>query len=394
MKPRNEPELPGLSPRERCLVALHLGRRMTAGDMALLTDRLDIDRCSQPELLLLSCIGYEQGWELFPAQIVPRLKGVHQYHQVHNTIRLPWLGEKIRALREAEIPVMLLKGLALRYHYSVGMPRIMGDYDIAVPEERYDEAIRLLASDGDAYLGKAPWLYHGQIAGKDRCLEVHSWIFKHHGERGTDIWKRAVSCDFLGQDVTVPCPVDMLLHLMDNRSRDVFENVYPERTPIFLCDCFRVIKAMPAGVDLNGLATRAETLHVTNSARMMLPLLADCFPELISQEDVARVFPETPAYRRWYAAGQKLRAASDRWHSYHYREGGSMTPLRFVRMMARHYALARMRKVEMRQMGYRYNFAIYCGQLWRAGGGDALLRRFARPAAGGATEEATNERKA
>lgn len=378
MKSRSDSaDIPSLSPSERRLISLHLGRQMTVGDTGLLTNQLDIDRCSQAQLLILSCVGYEQGWGLFPTQIVPRLKGVHQFYQVHNTIRLPWLLGKIRALREAGIPVMLLKGLALRYYYSVGIPRIMGDYDIAVPENSYDKAIHVLQNDGDTYLGNVPWLYHGQIVGKDRCLEIHSWIFKHHGEKGTDIWDRAIPCDFYGEDVLALSPDDMLLHQMDNRSRDMFENVYPDRTPIFLCDCFRVIKAMPR-LDLTGLAVRAETLHVTNSARRMLMFLADCFPDLFSKAEIERVFPETPAYRRWLDAGMKLRRASDRWHSYHYREGDSVTPLRFIRMLARHYALSRMETVEMREMGRKYNFWIYCKKRFQAGGTRALLHRVGK----------------
>lgn len=383
MRTENGPaDIPALSDRERRLISLHLGQPMAEDDIRFLTEGLDIDRCGQPELLMLSCVGYEQGWEQFPGRMVPRLKGIHQYHQVHNTIRLPWLLGKIRALRREGIPVMLLKGLAMRFHYAEGIPRIMGDYDVAVPEACYDEAIRLLQREGETYLGNAPWLYHGQIAGRDRCLEVHSWIFKHHGELGTDIWERAIPCDFFGEDVTVLCPDDMLLHLMDNRARDMFENIFPERTAIFLCDCRRVIEA--AGCfDLARLAARARELHTANSARRMLFLLADCFPDLLSRWDVDSVLPETAEYRRWLDAGVKLRRATDRWRSYRYQEGGAVTPLRLVRMTARHYALARMKKVEMNQMGYRYSFALYCRQMLRAGGGHVLAGRADRPAADG-----------
>lgn len=366
--------IPPLSLWERRLAALYLGNPVAAGDMELLTGHLDIDQCSQTDLLMLSCIGYRHGWEGFPEKIIPRLKGLHQYHQVHNTIRLPWLLKKIHALRQANIPVMLLKGLALRFYYAPGLPRVMGDYDIAVPESLYDEAIHILQTDGDTYLGNAPWLYHGQIRGKDRCLEVHSWIFKHHGEKDTDIWDRAVPCDFFGKDVLVPCPEDMLLHQMDNRSRDMFENIFPGRTSVFLCDCCRIVDRMP-GFDPDRLAERARELHVTNSARRMLLFLTDFLPDRFSVEEIERAFPRTAEYDCWLEAGRKLRRATMRWQSWHYREGGSMTPLRLVRMVPRHYALSRMRAAELSEMGVRYNFWIYCRDLWKAGGCRMLLRR-------------------
>ncbi len=382
--------IPSLSSRERRLIALSLGQRMTAGDMEILTYGLDIDRCSQVELLILSCIGYKQGWERFPPKIVSRLKGLHQYWQVHNTIRIPWLLEEIHTLREAGIPVMLLKGLAFRFYYAEGIPRIMGDYDIAVPEERYGEAIRALQSGGETYLGNAPWLYHGQIQGKDRPLEIHSWIFKHHGEKGTDIWDCALPCAFFGEDVLVPCPEDMLLHQLDNFARDLFEGIFPSRMPQFLCDCFRIAERI-SGFDPHMLAVRAAKLHVTNSARRLLPLLADCFSDKFSHEEIDSAFPWTPEYQRWLEAGLNLQRATERWKSYHYKPGGAMTPRRLVRALARHHALSRMRTVEMKAMGQKYSFGTYCMDLCRSGAVQTLLRRFRRPWKD--PGEAENERK-
>lgn len=379
----NTADIRPLSSRERLLVALYLGQKPADGEIESLMDQVDIEQGNQAELLMLSCIGCRQGWKQFPEKYIPRLKGLHQYYQVHNTIRIPWLLEKIRALRGAGIPVLLLKGLSLRYYYAPGNPRVMGDYDIAVPEDRYDEAIRLLQGNGDLYLGDAPWLYHGVIQGKERTLEIHRWIFKHHGEKDTDIWERALPCDFFGEDVLVLCPEDMLLHQMDNRSRDLFENMSRSRALIFLCDCFRIVqKAQRSGdagrvaADVAGLSARAGELHVANSFHRMLPFLADCFPEQFFLDKTYYMFIQCWEYKRWLEAGRKLQRATEKWQSYHYRPGGVMTPRRLTHAFARHYALARMKAVEMEEMNCKYHFWNYCGELCRSGAVRILLRRY------------------
>lgn len=88
------------------------------GKMDILTDRYDIDYANMNYSLMLAVLGFRMGWDCFPHEIVPRLKGIHRYCQAKNVMGMPWLLEKIRVLRSSEIPVMLIKGLAMRYHYA------------------------------------------------------------------------------------------------------------------------------------------------------------------------------------------------------------------------------------------------------------------------------------
>ena len=109
-----------------------------------MTDHYDLDCPNMNYLLMLSVLGYRVDWKYFPSEIVPRLRGIHRFFQTRNVLGIPWLVERLQRLKEHEIPVMLIKGLALRYYHLPGVPRVMNDFDIAVPEDRFQEAMALL----------------------------------------------------------------------------------------------------------------------------------------------------------------------------------------------------------------------------------------------------------
>ena len=172
-------------------------------------------------------------WQYFPKNIIANLEAIHKFRQAKNIFKINWLIEKIKILNQANISVMLLKGLALKYYYAKDYPRIMSDFDIAVPEEKYDKAIKLLVDDKSIYSGRSA-AYHSEIESDGRRLEVHRWIFKNNGEKNTDIWERSQQINFFGTKVYVMCPQDMFIHQLDNRCKDIFNGVF---SSFCICRC-------------------------------------------------------------------------------------------------------------------------------------------------------------
>ena len=334
-----------LTLREKCLLSLLLGDPLTKDKMGLLMEGIDFEKASQNYLLMLSRVGYMQGWDLFPKEIVPRLQGIHRHAQVYNTIRTPWLIEKIHTLLQAHVPVMLIKGLAMRFYYDVGAPRRMSDYDIAVPESEYSRAMSLLQKDGEICKDlTSP--HHGQIIGDYRVIEVHRWIFKHHGEKDTDIWEKAIKFDFYGQEVLVPCPEDMFIHQLDNRSRDISTHTFPDRRINWLYDCYKLLETSGTKLDLARIAIRAKQFNVENSTRRMLLIFADTFSDIITVEDVEKVLPSTPSYERWIKRENIYQNICTEQKRYHYEPQGPLTPLRICRVLKRQYAGYRFERLE------------------------------------------------
>ena len=342
-----------LTAREKCLISLSFGGDAADGAFRTLTDGLDLDTANQNYLLMLSCLGFTKGWDRFPPEMVPRLKGIHRYHQAHISMGIPWLVRQLRTLTDEGIPVMLLKGVAMLACYAPGRPRIMYDYDLAVPEGQFDRALELLLYNGNRLGWKA--MHSTALSGERDHLDLHRWIFKLHNDQFSDVWKRAESFHFYGVDVRVPAQEDMFVHLLDTQSLNYIWDESPTRRLQWLYDC-RDVWAYSEGLKLERLAARAQELHNAPRIRMMLRLFMRCFPGLIEPEEFERYFPRTPECDRLLAQSKKVKDAFARYRSYGYSEQSAMTPAhiwRGLRVELIHY---RYLKPELQRVGPNMSF--------------------------------------
>lgn len=321
-----------LTSREKCLLDLSFGGEMTDEAFHTLLDGLDLDSENQNYLLMLSSLGFAKGWERFPPEMVPRLKGVHRYHQAHISMGLPWLVQQIRALTDEGIPVMLLKGIAMRAYYAPSRPRLMWDYDIAVPQESFDRALKLLLANGNAQGLCTP--HSVAVKGSRDEIDLHRWIFKGFSGKTCGIWERAKPFHFYGADVFVPEAEDMFFHLLDTQAHNFIRQESLERRMQWLCDC-RCVWEAAGGLELDILARYAEAIHAESRVRMTLRIFMQCFPGLIDQEELDRVFPKTEEYKRMLKNildnGEKFKKMVDRYRSYGYTEQSAMTPIHILR---------------------------------------------------------------
>ena len=354
-----------LTTRENCLISLSFGKDVTDEAFHTLTDDLDLDTANQNYLLMLSCLGFAKGWERFPPEMVPRLKGLHRYHQAHISMGIPWLVRQIRRLTDEGIPVMLLKGVAVLAYYAPGRPRIMSDYDLAVPEEQFDRAVKLLLDSGNTLVHKSA--HSTCLKGSRDEIDLHRWIFKMHNERFSDIWEHAEMFHFHGVDVHVPAQEDMLIHLLETQSHNYFLLENSTRRMQWLYDC-RDIWAYSGGLDLERLAARAGELHVMIRMRMMLRIFMQCFPGLIKPEEFERYFPRTPEYDKLLVNGEKSKNAYGRYRSYGYNEQSAMTPVHIWRGLRYEMIHYRYLKPELKWIDPNINFFRFVKIVYRLDG--------------------------
>lgn len=286
-----------LTDREKILLSFLFSSSNTEEDINTLTCGLNIDKENENYILLLSCLGLKTDWQYFPKNIIANLEAIHKFRQAKNIFKINWLIEKIKILNQANISVMLLKGLALKYYYAKDYPRIMSDFDIAVPEEKYDKAIKLLVDDKSIYSGRSA-AYHSEIESDGRRLEVHRWIFKNNGERNTDIWERSQQINFFGTKVYVMCPQDMFIHQLDNRCKDIFNGVFRNRRINWIFDCRNIYRFFDK-FDIQEMYSRAEQFCSLYSVRYMLPAFSEIFPDLIDKTEIETKFPYHQKYNLW-----------------------------------------------------------------------------------------------
>lgn len=280
----------------------------TEEDIRSLTEGMDVDTESLYYMLLLAVYGHRTQWRYFPPRIIPRLKGIHRYHQTHNLMGLPWLLEKVRILRDADIPVMLIKGLAMRLRYAPGIPRIMNDYDIVVPQKRFDEAMELL--QGDDVEGKishynADTLIVDCPFGKME-LEVHKWIYKRTQIPEDELWERAIPITIRDVDMLVLSPEDCLVHQLDTCSRAfVVSELLDNQIKAFV-DCHMICDT--ADLDPDVLISTIHRFRVEHSSRLMVSMFTRLFPG--DSEPLKAILDELPiteSYAEWLRWGLMLR---------------------------------------------------------------------------------------
>lgn len=309
-----------LRDRERLLMQLFFDDALSEQDLEknirILTDHYDIDSSNMNYSLMLAVLGFRIGWMYFPSDVIPRLKGIHRYCQAKNVMGMPWLLEKLKTLRKHGIPVMLIKGLAMRYFYAPNIPRIMNDYDIAVPRNRFREAMLLLHEGNVRNKGSASWsdTIIGKCSGNDIELDVHQWIFKEQGDKNHAIWDRSIPINLQDVDVLVPSPEDMLVHLLDTKARDLFYLELPENRMKWLFDC-RMIFTGAEKPDLQKVQSYASELHCEYSSRLMLILYAHCFHDNEAFALAEKIQPDTTQYRHWLRAELDLREEFVRWNA-------------------------------------------------------------------------------
>ncbi len=168
-----------------------------------------------------------------PASVMARLRRIYLQSAARAVRMHHELGKALGVLRQANIPVIALKGAHLAEHvYRNIALRPMGDVDVLVHE---DDLMRVEAAL--LGIGYVPTDCHRQTA-EDNCdfgyglpnkelfVEVH-WNFLPSTYRfKIDLdgqWERSRHAVIAGVEVSVLCPEDLLLYLCLHTSKHLFE---------------------------------------------------------------------------------------------------------------------------------------------------------------------------
>ncbi len=368
----------GLDDREKMVLRLLFSEiPFEESCMETLLPGRSIDDEKMEYLLMLSLLGIRKRWQHFPEAFRPRLMGIYRYFRVQNLERVPWLRGLLLGLRERGIPVLFLKGIAMRTCYAPDAPRQMYDFDLAVPEERFEEAKAVFLEAGCADTSEgaalhAVTLYHG-----DFSIDLHRWIFKTGGEKNAGVWENTRPADFHGISVRVLQPEDMVVHTIDSCARDLVTANPTERRLKWLFDVRSVIET-EGTADWKKIAERAEKLGSLPYLKMLLPQFSEVFPGTLSREDLIRYFPRDRAYEKWLSRVARYRRESEKMEE--------AVSLRGDRIYTPYMALREMNHLwtgwrcyfrpELRAAGNRMGFVRYVCHSLKADSPADLVRKY------------------
>lgn len=210
--------------------------------------------------------------------LMPRLRGVYRRTWAEMQTLLHRVEPVVRALREANIPVLLLKGapLSLTY-YRNAAHRPMTDFDFAVPRDDAWHAVRALQALG--WQPSSPmsderikWFHALQFfhpSGGELDLHFHVMAETTVGETDHFFWDTAEVLSFRGHAVSMLAPTELLFHTIIHGVR------WNYASPIrWIPDALTVLAQRGSEIDWNVIALLAERLRVTHRVGLGATYLA------------------------------------------------------------------------------------------------------------------------
>lgn len=283
-------------PQEQRLLSLLFNEKENREEIEKMLHNLDVDNENHNYLLMLAHLGFKLNWVGFSEQITPQIKGIYRYYQVQNALLLQKLFLYTKKLNEKDITPLLLKGAAMRLHFSPGVSRMMADSDLAIRDDKYKNALVIVSEIGATCLNEAHHATTYKIGQSE--LDIHRYIFKHNLEKDSDIWTQIETIEVNGCRLNVLSPIDMFLHILDTQSRSLFVGEMPEVRMKWLYDARMVLHKM-SSIDWVAIAQRAKVLHCSYRTHLMMKCLATCYPDLISIEKVNSIFNVDSGYNKW-----------------------------------------------------------------------------------------------
>lgn len=253
-----------------------------------------------------------------PATAVERL----ERHYFQNALRNQCLRRELRvllqAMREANIPVIVLKGAHLAASvYDDPAQRFMTDIDLLVRREHSEAAYHCLRQLG--YDAAAPFLPEPYLACKHHFpalrrtgavaeVELHWNLTPPHRAwsiDAEDLWKRAIPWSIAGTAALCLNPEDLLLHLCYHATHHHLSELFWHGIGT-VCDVDRVIRCHAASLDWDAIGARAQAWGWQKGVYLQMTLAAELLGTPVPPRWLAALYPAGCEAEVWRAAQSHL----------------------------------------------------------------------------------------
>jgi hypothetical protein len=197
------------------------------------------------------------------------LRGLHRRTWYQNRTLLAKTTEVIRALEDADIPTIVLKGAALlALYYSDAGQRYMVDTDVLVHHADAERAFEILDDVGwqsrnrsDAARQRVRRLAHAfTFRSGEQYIDLHWDVMLEARPPGTEAgyWERAIPVVVDGAQTRSLSPADLLIHVIVHSYRWT-----PTATLRWIVDTIAITRSTEHPLDWKVLVSEARRLRVT-----------------------------------------------------------------------------------------------------------------------------------
>lgn len=234
-----------------------------------------------------------------------RLKGTYRLSWVKTHKLFATIAPVVRALQDAGVRVMLLKGAPLVVSYYANHAlRPMADVDLLVHPADLDRAIRVAVDNG--WHSGVPFsndfrrfrhaLQFFDAAGNEFDLHWHA-LYEFCQDEADDVfWRTAERFDFAGLTVAMPDPSRMLFHTVVHGVR------WNAEPPVrWIADAMQVFRCRGADLDWNAITQLAIERQVVERLRLGLSFLRAHFDAPVPAAVLSRL-RRRPTLLEWVEA--------------------------------------------------------------------------------------------
>lgn len=225
--------------KDKLLLELAFSKETTQEDIDKFLEKWDIEAVGGHKALMLAYFMKLHPDLKFSDYVKPRLEGLLKYYRFHNLKVISHFTKIGRAFNEAGIPVMIIKGGAIKY-IRQELPRVMGDIDILVPWNDFKRTIQIAKDLGyDVNIANHSIDLHppGTETG---TVDIHRYVDMSTGyesQINADIFNRALKAKAFGVDVLVPSYEDIVFLALINLAKNLRYNTSTPGLLYNLFDC-------------------------------------------------------------------------------------------------------------------------------------------------------------
>ena len=331
-----------LEARDARLLQLLFSSQVSSDEKANFFKSLRIEKESMEFNLMLAHLCHRHGYQGIPSGVEPLIRGAARFYLFKNAALFSSFRPLGQSLNAAGIPMLLLKGAAVKAAYDTASCRCLTDIDFAVPKQLLQDAIKLAKQQDYRVFNethhsidmKQPGLHRGSI-------DIHYRLFKtcHGGCIEDELADGAKQIHAFGVDAWVSSPERLLFQLLENAFFNLCMTSENRRHFKWIYDCGMVLSSAPA-FDWARVVKAAEKHHLDGAIRSMLLILTDYFPQHVPKSLFHQ--PINPTMDRYMAAvlkwglqgahRAKLSCEGKKWRSLFLRPSQMATEYRFLQM--------------------------------------------------------------
>jgi hypothetical protein len=238
-----------ITPEDKMLLNLAFSKNPSQEELNAFLNKCDIEVMGGHKALMLSYFMKMHPNLEFSNYEKPRLSGLLKYFRFHNLKLISHFTRLGKALNAANIPVMILKGGAMKY-LRPDLSRVMGDIDILVHDKDFPKAFKIAEALGYEHKQRdtfyAPSIDFYLKGSEENCFDLHRFIYMETGfekRLNKHLFARAKKAKVFGVNAFIPSPEDILFLALVNLAKNLRHNTSSAGMLFTLFDCKYLIES-------------------------------------------------------------------------------------------------------------------------------------------------------